>query len=87
MCEIKERDFEYYRKLKDSIYAIHTDSNGYITCAISGFRSKRRIDFQIDHIKPMFEGGLSSMDNLQVLSRKAHTEKTRQQNLARTSRA
>lgn len=87
LSEIKERDFEYYRKLKDSIYTSHTDSNGYITCAISGFRSKRRINFQIDHIKPMFEGGLSTMHNLQVLSRKAHTEKTRQQNLARTSRA
>lgn len=87
LCEIKERDFEYYRKIKDSIYASHTDSNGYITCAISGFRSKRRINFQIDQIKPMFEGGLSTMDNLQVLSKKAHTEKTRQQNLARNSRS
>ncbi len=86
LSEIKEIDFEYYRKLKDSIYASHTDSDGYITCAISKFRSKRRISFQIDHIKPIAEGGLSTLDNLQVLSRKAHTEKTRQENLARNSR-
>ena len=33
----------------------------------------------------MAEGGLSTIDNLQVLSRKAHIEKTRQQNLARNS--
>ena len=86
LSEIKEIDFEYYRKLKDSIYASHTDSDGYITCAISKFRSKRRINFQIDHIKPIAEGGLSTLDNLQVLSRKDHTEKTRQENLARNSR-
>ncbi|PSB26724.1 helicase [Chlorogloea sp. CCALA 695] len=85
LSEIKERDFDYYRKLKDSIYAKHTDTNGDITCAISGVKSKRRLDFQIDHIKPMAKGGLSTIDNLQVLSRKAHTEKTRQQNLARNS--
>ena len=87
LSEIKERDFDYYRKLKDSIYAKYTDSNGDITCAISGVKSKRRLDFQIDHIKPMAEGGLSTMDNLQVLSRQAHTKKTRQENLARNSRA
>ena len=87
LSEIKERDFDYYRKLKDSIYAKYTDSNGDITCAISGVKSKRRLDFQIDHIKPRAEGGLSNMDNLQVLSRQAHTKKTRQENLARNSRA
>ncbi len=87
LSEIKERDFDYYRKLKDSIYAKYTGSNGDITCAISGAKSKRRLDFQIDHIKPRSEGGLSTMDNLQVLSRQAHTERTRQQNLARNSRA
>lgn len=87
LSEIKERDFDYYRKLKDSVYAKYTDSNGDIICAISGFRSKRRINFQIDHINPRFAGGLSTLDNLQVLSRKAHTEKTRQQNLARNYRA
>ncbi len=86
LSEIKEIDFDYYRKLKDSIYASHTDSNRYITCAVSGFKSKRRIDFQIDHIKPIAEGGLSTLDNLQILSRKAHTEKTCKQNLARNSR-
>ncbi len=87
LSEIKERDFDYYRKLKDSIYAKHTDSNGDITCAISGVKSKRRLDFQIDHIKPMVEGGLSTMDNLQILSRKAHTGKTCQENLVRNSKA
>ncbi len=56
LSEIKERDFGYYKELRDAVYSKHTDSNGLITCAISGFRSKRRIDFQIDHIKPMFEG-------------------------------
>lgn len=39
-----------------------------------------RRDFQIDHIKPMFQGGLTTIDNLQILSRKAHIEKTRKDN-------
>jgi len=81
LSEIKERDFGYYQQLRDTVYAKHTDPNGFITCAIDGFKSKRRIDFQIDHVKPMAEGGLSTLDNLQVLSRKAHAEKTRQQNM------
>jgi 5-methylcytosine-specific restriction endonuclease McrA len=85
LSEIKERDFGYYNELRDSVYARHTDGDGVITCARDGFRSKRRIDFQIDHIKPIAEGGLSTLDNLQILSRKAHIEKTRQENLKKRS--
>ncbi|WP_442946969.1 HNH endonuclease signature motif containing protein [Nostoc sp. UHCC 0870] len=53
------------------------------SCAITGFRSQMRRDFQIDHIKPMSEGGLTTVNNLQVLSRKAHTKKTASENTKR----
>lgn len=78
--EIKERDPFQYRKIKDAVFAKYT-ANGWICCAVSKEKSKKRIDFQIDHIKPMSQGGKTVLDNLQVLSRKAHTEKTRLENM------
>lgn len=85
--EIKERDPFEYRRIKDAIFTKHTDSaTGFICCAVSNFKSQMRRDFQIDHIKPMSEGGLTTMENLQVLSRKAHTEKTRLENYKRRGR-
>ncbi len=74
--EIKERDPLEYRRIKDAVFAKHTDAKGFITCAISGFKSQMRRDFQIDHIEPMFKGSSTTIENLQVLSRKAHIEKT-----------
>jgi len=83
LIEIRERDPAEYREIKDAVFARCTDAKGFITCAISGFKSQMRRDFQIDHIKPMSDGGLTTLENLQVLSRKAHTEKTRLENLKR----
>lgn len=81
--EIKERDPLEYRKIKDAVFAKHTSAEGFVTCAISRFKSQTRRGFQIDHVKPMSEGGLSTIENLQVLSHPAHVEKTRQENLKR----
>jgi hypothetical protein len=78
--EIKERDPLEYRKIKESVFAKHTDAKKFVVCAISGFKSQMRRDFQIDHIKPMSKGGLTILENLQVLSRKAHVEKTCSEN-------
>jgi hypothetical protein len=83
LYEIKARDIVEYRKIKNAVFAKHTDAKGFITCAISGVKSQMRRDFQIDHIKPMSQGGLSTIDNLQVLTRKAHIEKTRRENTKR----
>lgn len=83
LIEIRERDPAEYRDIKDAIFAKYTDAKGFITCAASGFKSQMRRDFQIDHIIPMSKGGLTTLENLQVLSRKAHAEKTRLENLKR----
>lgn len=80
LYEIKERDILEYRKTKNAVFAKYTDAKGFITCAISGVKTQMRRDFQIDHIKPMSQGGLTTLDNLQVLTRKAHVEKTRREN-------
>ena len=83
LFEMRERDPALYRQLKDDVFAKYTDAKGFITCAVSGFKSQMRRDFQIDHIIPMSKGGLTILENLQVLSRKAHAEKTRLENLKR----
>ncbi|WP_242046279.1 HNH endonuclease signature motif containing protein [Calothrix anomala] len=80
LYEIKERDVIEYRRIKNAVFKKHTDAKGFITCAISGVKSQMRRDFQIDHVKPMSQGGLTTIDNLQVLTRKAHIEKTRKEN-------
>lgn len=81
--EIREIDPCEYREIKDTVFARCTDAKGFITCAESEFRSQMRRDFQIDHTNPMSKDGLTTIENLQVLSRKAHTEKTRLENLKR----
>jgi ATP-dependent helicase IRC3 len=83
LFEMRERDPALYRQIKDDVFAKYTDAKGFITCAVSRFKSKMRRDFQIDHITPMSMGGLTTLENLQVLSRKAHSEKTRLENLKR----
>ncbi|BAY24668.1 type III restriction enzyme res subunit [Calothrix sp. NIES-2100] len=83
LYEIKERDILEYIKIKKAVFKKHTDAKGFITCAISGAKSQMRRDFQIDHIKPMSQGGLTTLDNLQVLTHKAHIEKTRSDNTKR----
>ncbi|MEH2382545.1 MAG: DEAD/DEAH box helicase family protein [Nostoc sp.] len=83
LYEIKERDILEYIKIKKAVFAKHTDAKGFISCAISGVKSQMRRDFQIDHIKPMSQGGLTTIDNLQLLTRKAHVEKTRKENTRR----
>ncbi|WP_375473382.1 DEAD/DEAH box helicase family protein [uncultured Nostoc sp.] len=83
LYEIKERDIVEYRKIKNAVFAKQTDAKGFITCADSKVKTQMRRDFQIDHIKPMSEGGLTTIDNLQLLTRKAHVEKTRRENIRR----
>lgn len=67
--EIQKKNPEYWREITESVYDKSKDKDGFYTCAISGFKSKSKLYFQIDHIIPMAKGGLTEIENLQVLRR------------------
>ena len=72
LYEIERIYPEYARGLKEGVYAKATDDKGYLCCAKCGKRSTTKALFQIDHIKPMRWGGLSTPENLQLLCRKCN---------------
>ncbi|WP_164489515.1 helicase-related protein [Rummeliibacillus sp. TYF005] len=67
--EIQNINPQYWRQLTDAVYERSKDENGFYTCSISGFKAKSRLYFQVDHIIPMAKGGLTELENLQVLRR------------------
>lgn len=58
-------------RLKNEVFA-SAEENGMYRCVYCGLTSPRKVDFQIDHIKPMSKGGLTVRDNLQLLCRKCN---------------
>ncbi len=73
--EIHSRYPEIGEKLRNAVFEKYQDANGYYYSAESGYRSKRKLDFQIDHIKPMAHGGLTVLENLQLLTRQENAVK------------
>lgn len=56
-------------ELKEKVYEKSKDKDGKYTCQECGKKSESRYGFEIDHINPMNEGGLTEEKNLQVLCR------------------
>lgn len=69
LYDIRSADPAYEKALRDQVFKKYTDKNGYYFSAASGFKSKSRLSFQVDHIKPMHNGGLTVLENLQLLTR------------------
>ena len=67
--EMGKRYPEKEQAIRNAVFAKYTDSEGYYYSTESGYRSKNRLDFDIDHIIPMSKGGKTTMDNLQLLTR------------------
>lgn len=67
--ELREQDPVYEKWLRDEVFKKFTDKDGFYFSAISGYKSKNKLDFQIDHIQSMHNGGLTSFGNLQLLTR------------------
>lgn len=69
MNDIKEFDPKYWKYLSDKLYQKYTDEDGYYYSATKKYRSRRKLDFQIDHIISRDNGGLTKLDNLQLLTK------------------
>lgn len=65
--EIRKYDKEYEKQLRDQTYEKSRDKNGYYTCQNCHHKSKNKVDFEVDHIRPLNKGGLSTPENLQIL--------------------
>ncbi|MDE7360915.1 MAG: DEAD/DEAH box helicase family protein [Oscillospiraceae bacterium] len=73
--EIKFIDPAYYSHLTETVYSAAKNEDGDYVCARCGEVFSDRRFLQIDHIKAMANGGLTVLDNLQVLCRKCNGEK------------
>jgi len=75
MHEIREENPEYWKFLSDSVYKSHQDKDGFYVSASKKYKSKNKLDFQIDHLKSRHNGGLTELKNLQLLTRKENANK------------
>ncbi len=79
MHDIAIANRKYGQELRNEVYKKYTDKDGCFFSALSGFRSRNRADFEVDHIVPMEHGGKTCLDNLQLLTVKENRQKgTRQ---------
>lgn len=77
--EIRRRFPAIGEKLRNAVFDKFQDAEGHFFSAKSGYRSKNRLDFQIDHIEPMSQGGKTTLDNLQLLTRQENGAKGNKQ--------
>lgn len=75
MNELREQFPEYWKNLRDEVFAKFTDKEGFYYSALSGEKSRSKLNFQIDHIKPMKNGGLTVLENLQLLTKAENLRK------------
>ena len=73
--QIRERDPVYGEKLRNDVFK-SAMINGVYRCKACGMTSPHKKDFQIDHITPMSKGGLTVLENLQLLCRKCNWVKS-----------
>lgn len=76
MYKLREHSPTTWHHLREAVFNRQRDAEGYYYCAASEYRSRDRLQFQIDHIKSMKDGGLTEIDNLQLLCRSEHIKKT-----------
>jgi len=75
LFDIGKYDPKYEKKLRDDAFKASMTKAGYYVCAKCGLKSKNKIPFQVDHIKPLNKGGKTVADNLQILCRNCNAMK------------
>lgn len=75
LFDIGKYDPKYEKKLRDDAFKASMTKAGYYVCAKCGLKSKNKIPFQVDHIKPLNKGGKTVADNLQILCRNCNAKK------------
>lgn len=75
MSEIREEYPQYWKYLSDKVYENYTDKDGFYYSGLSRTKSRNKLYFQIDHIIPMHNGGLTVLNNLQLLTKKENALK------------
>lgn len=75
MSDIRSYNPQYAKYLSDNVYNKYKNEEGFYVSASKNYKSKNKLDFQIDHIKPISDGGLTILDNLQLLTRKENAFK------------
>lgn len=78
--DLREKDPTYEKWLRDEVFKKFTDKDGFYFSAEGGYKSKNRLNFQLDHIKPMHNGGLTIFENLQLLTRSENGKKGHKEN-------
>jgi len=71
MRQLWECDPVRARALTEAVFGAARYGDGW-RCQMCGMISPHRVDFQIDHIMPMSEGGLTVPENLQLLCRRCN---------------
>lgn len=74
--KLAEENPDKAKNLKEAVFNKFKDKDGYYHSAISDYKSKSKLNFQIDHIIPISEGGLTELDNLQLLTRWENIKKS-----------
>ena len=75
LYEIRQKFPELGEKIRTAVFDKFTDADGYYHSAQSDYKSRNKLDFQIDHITPMAKGGKTVLDNLQLLTRLENLQK------------
>ena len=75
MAELRLANLPRWRQLSNQVFDKHLDADGYYVSATGELRSRSKLGFQIDHIKALSQGGLTTLENLQLLSRKENAIK------------
>jgi superfamily II DNA or RNA helicase len=66
--EIREVNPEYWKWLSDSVYKSYTNEDGLYISVNKDHKSKNKLDFKIEYKTALNKGGLTKLDNLQLLT-------------------